>query len=287
MTRRTILATALAAGLVGTLALATGPVILSGTYACDLDGATADKLAVTGNLDLTDATLTLNILSAPTASHYVIATYTGSVFGNFASVPAGYIVDTTEAGKVTLRPTPAAPPAGMITFETDQGYPAAGEVAGVSTDPNGAPFSGIDGWSLAGAAGKTHTTGSSGEYLGGQSIGCSNTGTFTSGRMGGIQRTGAATLVFDAPFISGGTAVGFMKDTDHDGLFDTGHPSGGIPGSGMSFGIGGSPARFQYRDAGFGAEHPAPVLTGTSGHWYRYSITIGESVGGSRSGSST
>jgi autotransporter-associated beta strand protein len=268
---------------VGTLALTTGPVTLIGTYVCDIDGGTADKLAVTGNLDLTDATLTLNTISAPTKSFYVIATYTGSVTGNFASVPAGYIVDTTEAGKVTLRTTPVPPPAGTITFETDQGYPAAGEVAGTTTDPNGAAFTGSDGWSLAGAAGNTFTTASSGEYLAGQSIGCANSGTFTSGRMGGIQRTGPATLTFDAPFISGGTAVGFMADTDHDGLFDTGHPSGGVPGSGMSFGIGGSPARFQYRDAGFGAEHPSPVLTGTAGHWFRYSIAIGDSVGGNRS----
>jgi autotransporter-associated beta strand protein len=267
---------------VGTLALATGPVSLIGTYACDLEGATADRLAVTGNLDLTDASLTLNILSAPTASHYVIATYTGSVIGNFASVPEGYIVDTTEAGKVTLRPTPVAPPAGTITFETDQGYPAAGEVAGINANPNGAAYTGADGWALSGAAGNTFTTGSSGEYLSGQSIGCANSGTFVSGRKGGILRTGAATLTFDAPFVVGGTAVGFMKDSDHDGLFDTGHPSGGVPGSGMSFGIGGSPARFQYRDAGFGAEHSSG-LTGTTGHWYRYTIAIGESVGGSRS----
>jgi hypothetical protein len=197
-------------------------------------------------------------------------------------VPAGFTVDTSESGKLALRTAPVPPPVGTITFETDQGYPAAGQVAGTTTDPNGAAFSGVEGWSLGGAAANAHATPSSGEYLGGQSMGCANTGTYTGGRLGGIQYTGSRTLTFDAPFVSGGTAVGFMADTDNDGLFDAGHPSGGVPGTGMAFGIGGSPARIQYRDAGFGTEHSSG-LAGITNHWYRWSITIGESVGGSRS----
>lgn len=266
---------------VGTLSVGAGPVLLLGTYACDLDGATVDKLAVTGSLDITDATLNLNVLSAPTASYYLIATYTGTLTGTFASVPEGYLLDTSEAGKVALRiVTP--PPAGTITFETDQGYPEAGQIAGTSTDPNGTAFSGSEGWSLGGAPANAHVVASSGEYLGGQAIGCANAGTYTGGRLGGIQYTGTRTLTFDCPFVSGGTAVGFMADTDHDGLFDTGHPSGGVPGSGLSFGIGGTPARFQYREAGFGTEHTSG-LTGITNHWYRWNITIGDSVAGSRS----
>lgn len=73
-----------------------------------------------------------------------------------------------------------------------------------------------------------------------------------------------------------------MKDTDGDGLFDTGHPTGGTPGSGLSFGIGGTPARFQYRDAGFSTEHTSG-LAGISGHWYHHHLTIGASSGGNRS----
>lgn len=263
---------------VGTLALTTGPVSLKGTYVCDLDGATADKLAVTGNLDLTDATLTLNVVSAPTAAYYVIATCTGTATGNFASVPAGYIVDTTESGKVTLRATPVAPPAGTITFETDQSYPAAPAViAATATDPNGAAFTGSQGWSLSTSSdpANVHSTASSGEYLHGQAVGASGTGTYIGGLKDVIQRTGANTLVFDAPYFSG-TNVGFMDDLDHDGLFEG-------PEGGMVFGIGGSPARFQYRNAAFGTENFGAGFTGTAGNWYRFSVTIGDSVGGSRS----
>ncbi len=267
-------------GGVGTLTVSSGGLILAGNYACDINGATADKLAVTGSLDITDATLTLNEINPPTGSYYLIATCTGPVIGSFASVPAGYTVDTSESGRLALRRT-VTMPAGTITFETDQNYPANGLVAGVSTDPNGTAYSGVEGWSLGGAAANTFTTASSGEYVGGQAIGCANTGTYTGGRLGGIQRTGAATLTFDSPFIAGGTAVGFMKDTDGDGLFDAGHPSGGVPGVGMSFGIGGSPARIQYRDAGFGTEHTSGV-TGITNHWYHWTVTIGESIGGNR-----
>jgi autotransporter-associated beta strand protein len=263
---------------VGTLALATGPVSLSGTYLCDIDGATCDKLAVTGDLDLTDATLTLNTVSAPTAPYYVIATYTGSVTGNFASVPAGYIVDTTEAGKVTLRTPSVAPPAGTITFETDQSYPAATtELAGVNADANGAAFSGTQGWSLSTSSvgASVQATASSGEYVHSQAIGTSGSGTYVGGIKNVIQYTGSNTITFDAPYYTG-TSIGFMKDLDNDGLFDGNE-------SGMAFGIGGSPAKFQYRDAAFGPENFGATFTGTAGHWYHFSITIGDSVGGSRS----
>ena len=75
--------------------LATGSLVLSGNYACDIDGATADCLVVTGDLNLTGSTLVVNPLTTPTANSYVIATYTGTLTGTFANVPAGYVVDTT------------------------------------------------------------------------------------------------------------------------------------------------------------------------------------------------
>ena len=269
---------------VGTLTVGAGPVLLNGTYACDLDGASVDKLAVTGSLDLTDATLSLNQISAPTGSYYVIATYTGTLSGTFATVPAGFTVDTTEAGKVVLRTAAVPPPAGTITFETDQDYPAAGLIAGtVAADPNGTAYSGVQAWSLSngGVTANTYATASSGEYLSGQAFGATAAGTYFGGKQGVIQRTGAATLSFDAPFVTG-TTVGFMKDTDNDGLFDTGHPSGGVPGTGMGFGFGGSPAKVGYRDAGVTTEHFSD-FPAVANRWYRWTVSIGNSVGGSRS----
>ncbi|MCW1925053.1 autotransporter-associated beta strand repeat-containing protein [Luteolibacter arcticus] len=258
---------------VGTLA--TGDLMLTGTYACDLDGATADKLAVTGNLDLNGAILSLNVVSAPTALNYVIATYTGSLFGSFASVPEGYILDTSSPGKIMLWTSTPVFPAGTVTFETAQSYPTAPDVV-AGLDVTG-PFTGINGWSLSssGSSLNVHASGSSGEYFGGQAIGASNSGTYVGGVKNVIQYTGTNTLTFDAPYATG-TSVGFMDDVNANGLFEG-------TDSGMAFGIGGTPARFQYRNAAFGTENFGPGFTGTAGNWYRFSVTIGSSVSGSRS----
>jgi autotransporter-associated beta strand protein len=84
---------------VGTLTL--GPTTLSGTYACEISGAAADGLAAAG-LDLTNATLTVTELTPGTAFPYVIATYTGTLAGGFASVTPGYTVDYSTPGVIRL-----------------------------------------------------------------------------------------------------------------------------------------------------------------------------------------
>ena len=70
-----------------------GPTTINGTYACDLDGANADRLTVTGSLDLTAATLAINVINTPTADSYVIASYTSTLTNTFSMVndmPTGY-----------------------------------------------------------------------------------------------------------------------------------------------------------------------------------------------------
>jgi len=76
----------------GTLAV-TGTTALNGTLAAEIDGAAADKLAVTGNLILGAASaLTVNLLPGGfTQPNYVIAECSGGTLsGTFASVPAGF-----------------------------------------------------------------------------------------------------------------------------------------------------------------------------------------------------
>jgi len=74
--------------------LTTGNTALTGTLAVRLDGNSADKLTVTGNLDLTGATLDVSVLAGGiTSSTYVIGEYSGTLTGTFASVPAGYSVN--------------------------------------------------------------------------------------------------------------------------------------------------------------------------------------------------
>ena len=95
-----------APGATGVGTLATGAATITGTYACQLDGATSDKLAVTGNLDLNGATIHLSEVSSATASSYVIATYTGTLV-TLATPPvftglSGYTLNTATAGEVRI-----------------------------------------------------------------------------------------------------------------------------------------------------------------------------------------
>ncbi|RYD21047.1 MAG: hypothetical protein EOP88_12830, partial [Verrucomicrobiaceae bacterium] len=71
-----------------------GAAILGGSYACEIDGANADKLVVNGALVINPgAVLNFSTLSAPTAPALVIASYT-SLTGIFSSqnIPSGYQV---------------------------------------------------------------------------------------------------------------------------------------------------------------------------------------------------
>jgi autotransporter-associated beta strand protein len=83
---------------------AAGASTIDGTYACEIDGATADSLAVTGNLTL-GATSTLAVTTlggGATLPTYIIASYTGTRSGSFGTVtglPAGYSVNYDDANK--------------------------------------------------------------------------------------------------------------------------------------------------------------------------------------------
>jgi autotransporter-associated beta strand protein len=83
----------IAPGLVGTLT-ADSSMTLDGRLAIAVDGVTAARLAVTGNLNITGATLDFNVQSGGvTASGYVIATFgslTGTAFTAVANLPQGY-----------------------------------------------------------------------------------------------------------------------------------------------------------------------------------------------------
>jgi alpha-N-arabinofuranosidase len=98
----------LAPGTTGTGTLATGPVNLTGAYACQLDGLTCDRLAVTGGLTLNGATLAVSVITPPTAASYVIASYTGVVpeFTTVTGLPAGYSLDYGTAGQIKLTGSP-------------------------------------------------------------------------------------------------------------------------------------------------------------------------------------
>jgi alpha-L-fucosidase len=96
----------IAPGAGGCATLSTGTATLTGTYACEVDGPNSDRLAVTGNLNLTGSRLALTTPgSAATANSYVIASYTGSLTGTFGSVtglPSTHAVSYDSGNKQIL-----------------------------------------------------------------------------------------------------------------------------------------------------------------------------------------
>jgi hypothetical protein len=92
---------------------------ISGSYLCEISGATADAINVTGNLDLTGSSLLVSALPAGvTSPSYVIATYSGSLTGTFANVsglPATYsVVYDATLKQIRLEGTP--PIVGYVAF---------------------------------------------------------------------------------------------------------------------------------------------------------------------------
>ncbi|MCB1131771.1 MAG: autotransporter-associated beta strand repeat-containing protein, partial [Verrucomicrobiae bacterium] len=77
---------------IGTLTVPSSSI--NGALAIEIDGASADRLDVTGNLNITNATLALS--GTLTADEYIIASYgtlTGSTFAAITGLPEGYEVD--------------------------------------------------------------------------------------------------------------------------------------------------------------------------------------------------
>jgi autotransporter-associated beta strand protein len=68
--------------------LATGTATLTGTYACQINGASADRWNIFGNLTLTGATLAVSEVNPTTFASTVIAKYTGTLTGTFMVSPA-------------------------------------------------------------------------------------------------------------------------------------------------------------------------------------------------------
>ena len=79
---------------------------IAGTLEIEVNGATADLLAITGDLVLSSATdvLTVTELGAATLTDYTVITYTGTRTGTFdtTNLPAGYSVNYDTPGEVHL-----------------------------------------------------------------------------------------------------------------------------------------------------------------------------------------
>jgi autotransporter-associated beta strand protein len=74
--------------------LIVGSAAISGIYACEINGALADRITSTGSIMINaGATLAFSTLSAPTLKSYILASYSGSLTGTFTDItgtPSGY-----------------------------------------------------------------------------------------------------------------------------------------------------------------------------------------------------
>jgi autotransporter-associated beta strand protein len=67
--------------------LTVGSAVLGGIYACEINGAVADRITSTGSITINaGATLAFSTLSAPTLKSYILASYSGSLTGTFTNV---------------------------------------------------------------------------------------------------------------------------------------------------------------------------------------------------------
>jgi autotransporter-associated beta strand protein len=265
----TVLGTIAPGNPVGTLTL--GDTMFSGIYQCEIDGALSDKLVINGNLDISGATLVLTERSAPTAPYYVIASCTGVVTGSFPEVPEGYVLDLSDPRKIILWQESATQPPGedLITFHEVEGY-TLGNI-GTATNVANSPFTGQQGWSqsLSDALGSIYSSSSSGEYYGGNAMRAGTTGTYIGAKEGIVLPAEANTITFDA-YTAGAIGVGFFSDPNANDLFDSGD-------TGTQFGVSG---QFIYRNAKGGTTFSSGVTATVD--WHRFSVTIGHSIGGSR-----
>lgn len=85
--------------------------INGGSYLCQIKAGTCDLLDVTGNLNLTNATLNTGILQATTLTSYTVARYTGTRTGTFnlGTLPPGFFVQYDDANRTVNLVYGAAP----------------------------------------------------------------------------------------------------------------------------------------------------------------------------------
>ena len=126
--------------VVGTLNVV-GYVAFTGAsnFAIEIDGATADRLNVTGSLNIATAALEVSQISAPTAPVYVIANYgtvVGAAFGSTSGVPAGYDVVIGYNGQPQIALVKAATQTPFEQWISSPPYNLTGNAALPGADPD-------------------------------------------------------------------------------------------------------------------------------------------------------
>ena len=89
----------------GVGSFSTGDFTLAGTAVFDINGATSDQMTVLGNITASPGAVIAINATTPSASSYVLATWSGALTGpvpNVTGIPAGYAVDLMTPGQLRL-----------------------------------------------------------------------------------------------------------------------------------------------------------------------------------------
>ncbi len=105
-------------GSIGQLSLDTGINFTGGTFAAEFSATTSDLLAVIGNIALgSNTALVMSAVDGTTDGTYTIASYTGTLTGTFATVPAfatvNYGTGSNSVITVTIAGAPAPEPTSL------------------------------------------------------------------------------------------------------------------------------------------------------------------------------
>ncbi len=126
-------------GVAGVGTLSVGGGITDGansSWSITLTGASANTLAVTGNIDLS-AVDNLNVTGAGSGTSWLIGTYTGTENGAFDTITPGYTISYT-GGNITLNAVPSCAPG---DFNCD-GHVDAADYVALRKNPNIFDFTG-------------------------------------------------------------------------------------------------------------------------------------------------
>jgi hypothetical protein len=183
---------------------------------------------------------------------------------------------------VALAPLAVAAPqalGAMITFESPA-YLATGNPSNSNVANWTNPLAGQNSWSTStsNSPGQVFTTSTSGEYTGGQAArGDAFTGTNNKTYIGANSAyTVAKSYSFDVQWAAAEAGVGGWIDENNDNVFQQAEAQFH---AGIAL-VSGTTVQFGIRPDAFGATRVLSGVSGTTNHWYRVSVQIGDTVGG-------
>jgi len=128
---------------IGTLTASSSVTFVAGSsFAVELNAVTSDRVNVTGNLNITGATLDLTSLVTPAAPVYVLASYgslTGTAFSTVNGLPSGYELQLGYNGGTQIALVQTGPVTPYSAWASSKGLSGLDAQPGADPDKDGVP----------------------------------------------------------------------------------------------------------------------------------------------------